>query len=497
MIPLLLVIPVIAVIALAPNWQRPKRQSELTVAFSVAQLVAALFVLSRSQHPTMYRAGGWPAPIGITLRLDMLSAIMVCLTAFIMTAATLYHMGETSRGRKGTENPIYHLTFPLLTFALTGVFLTHDLFNFYIFFELVAVSSYILVSSGKYHPLEAAWKYAIQSVLGSTALLIGVALVYARAGTLDLTELAARPGASLGVAAPFVLGSFLLKSSLFPFHLWQQDAHAAASSPGSAILAGLLIKVGLYGFLRIWPPLFGQDYHEWLMVLGGISIVFGALAAWNEEDVKRLLGFSSVSQMGFVLLAVGWGTLGAETAAIFFVIHHSLTKALLFLATGALSDARGTAKRSSLLGAGRSLPWLQASFLVGGFSLVGLPPTVGLLAKIGLVLEGLRSLNDGSVVVVLVGSLMTLAYVLRTHRGLFWEGSRVSKVRAGAIPAASTAAIGVLTASVILGGAFGGKLVRLCELGAHQARMTQSFRAPASKAPSPTAPSPISKEEDP
>lgn len=472
LIPLFLV-PIAAILGMAAAWGRSRIEAAIVVSMSVANLAAVWHAMPHAEAGLDYVLGGWPAGIGIALRLDMLSAVMLALTACVMTAATLYHLGSTLEGSKGTENPVYHLTFPLVLLALNGLFLTHDLFNFYVFFELLAVSSYVLVAVGKYFPREAAWKYAVQSIVGSTALLIGVAVIYAHAGTLHMSDASAALTAPPAHAAPFFLAAFLLKGSLFPFHFWQQDAHAAATSPGSAVLAGLLINVGMYGLMRVWPLLFGTDFHGVLVWLGAASIVFGAVAAWQQADAKRLLGFSSVSQLGFVLLGLGWGTVGTTAAALLFLVHHSVSKALLFLCTGALSDPRGGAQLQVLRGTGRGLPWLQVGFGVGALSLVGMPPTIGLVGKLVLLKEGFELMRWPGAALILVGSLLTLGYASRAHRILFWEQAQGSQPSAAAVPTLVGMAIALLALMVLLGGAAGGGIWTLCQAAA---RVSLSMR---------------------
>ncbi len=461
-----LAVPASALIVMAVAWGCPRVQAALVVAMSGANLVTAGYGLLHAQPAAEYVLGGWSPAVGIVLRLDMLSAIPLALTACVLGAAALYHLGQTLAGARGTSNPVYHLGFPMLLLSLNGLFLTHDLFNFYVFYELLAVSSYVLVAVGNDFPHEAAWKYAIQSILGSTALLIGVASLYASAGTLNMTAASANLTGPLAHVAPFFLCAFLLKGSLFPFHFWQQDAYAAASSPGSAILAGALANVGAYGLMRLWPLLFGPTFREGFVWLGAASVVFGALAAWQQANVKRLLGFSSVSQLGFVLLGIGWGTVGSSAASLLFLVHHGLSKALLFLSAGALADAHGVTHLRKLRGAGKGLPWLQVSFLVGGLSLVGMPPTLGLVGKLMLLREGFGLERWLGTALILAGSLFTLGYVTRAHRVLFWEPAEENASPATKVPLMSGFAIGWLGLMVLLGGAAGAWLWEACEAGA-------------------------------
>ncbi|MNR78869.1 Na(+)/H(+) antiporter subunit D [compost metagenome] len=458
MLPWLLLTPLAGLLALLLARGRCNRQAILILVMSLVSLGLGVALFAAGETVTL-AVGGWPVPLGIRLRADMLSRIMLVLTGTIFSMASLYHLGQTLGGAAPTRNPVYPLSFPLLLLALNGLFITSDFFNFYVFFELVAVSSYLLVSLGKHAPLEAAWKYSAQSVLGSICLLIGVVSLYGETGALEMSEVARRLSEPAVWSAPFLLVAFLLKGAIFPFHFWQPDAHAAATTPGSMLLAGLLINVGLYGMLRFWPLLMDGALLEIFLVLGTVSIFFGALTAWKQRDAKRMLGFSSISQLGFVLLAIGWGTVGAMGAAILYLVSHALSKALLFMATGALSDRVGHTEFAALAGKGKGMPLLAAAYLAGGLSLIGLPPTLGFLAKIGLLSEGAAAREWGWMAIAAIGSLMTAGYSLKAYQRLFWEGGSLLPERP---PALILGAIAVGTGLVLAGFVAGDALWAIC-----------------------------------
>jgi multicomponent Na+:H+ antiporter subunit D len=441
---MLIFVPALGALGAMLAWRRPTVQAALALVMSLVSLALSAWLLGAGEATPTLAVGGWAPPVGIGFRADALSRLMLMLTGIIFTAATAYQLGQTLEQAPDahTHVPAAAMAWPLLLLSLNGLFLTADFFNFYVFFELLAVSSYLLVSQGKHHPLEAAWKYSAQSVLGSLSLLIGIVLLYGATGTLSMAEVGQRLDGPVWWLAPFFLLAFLLKGALFPFHFWQPDAHAAASTAGSMVLAGLLIKVGLYGLLRFWPPLMGPQGQAVFLGVGALSIAFGAVAAWRQADAKRLLGFSSVSQLGFVLIGLGWGTAGAVAAAVFYLINHSLTKALLFVTTGALADRAGSTSFAALQGAGRDRPGLNAAFLLGIASLVGLPPTVGFIGKLGLLGAGARAGEWAWVALMGVGSLLTLGYGLRAYQLLFW---------APGSDAAPRQAPGPLTGWVVLG----------------------------------------------
>lgn len=467
----LLLLPLAGLLATMLASRRQTWQAGIVLAMSLFSLALALGLFLQGETVSLM-VGGWALPYGIRLRADLLSRIMLVLTGMIFSLASLYHLGQTRAEAPSTRNPVYHFSFPLLLLALNGIFITGDFFNFYVFFELVAVSSYLLVSLGKHAPLEAAWKYSAQSVLGSICLLIGVVSLYGESGALEMLEVGSRLAEPARWAAPFFLTAFLLKGAIFPFHFWQPDAHAAASTTGSVLLAGLLIKVGLYGILRSWPLLMGGSLLEIFLVLGAASILFGAVAAWKQSDAKRMLGFSSISQLGFVLLGIGWGTVGALGAAILYLISHSLGKALLFLATGILSDRAGATGFGALGGKGSGMPLLAGAYLIGGLSLVGLPPTLGFLAKVGLLSQGVAAEEWSWVALAGLGSLMTAGYVLKGFQRLFWEAgsSREAGENPARAPVLALTAVGLATALVLAGLLGGAGLWETCLLAAAELR---------------------------
>ncbi|MBO9540186.1 hypothetical protein J7643_06300 [bacterium] len=445
----LLLVPMAGFVAVLAARRAPRVQAGVILAMALLSCALSVALIGAGPTTLGYAPGGWGAPFGIELRADRLSRLMLVLTGLLFVAGGACHLGQTWQGMTPTERPVYHLAFPLLLFALNCLFLTADFFNFYVCFELVAVSSYLLVAMGKHAPFEAAWKYSAQSVLGSLCLLTAICLLYSWTGALAMADVAARLVEPARWVAPLLLVAFLLKGAIFPFHFWQPDAHAAATTPGSLLLAGLLIKVGLYGLLRFWPLLLGSSLEQAFLIIGAASILFGAIAAWRQADAKRLLGFSSVSQLGFVLVGLGLGSPGAVAAAIFFLAAHSLAKALLFLSTGSIADRMGQTALVELAGGGRGQRLANMGYLLGALSLAGLPLTAGFVAKLGLLTEGARLGQWLWVGLVALASVMTLGYVLRAYQTLFWGAHPPSPLPGKANPG-SSGAIALLSLVVLL-----------------------------------------------
>jgi len=422
---------------------------------SVSSLVLSILLLLFSEGDTSYNVGGWSPPYGIVLRADMLTLIMLVITSIVFTSASLYEWGRESAEPERTAKMTYHLTFPMLLLGLNGLFLTADFFNFYVFFELVAVSSYLLVAMGRHHSLEAAWKYAAISVPSSVALLSGVAFIYGITGSLNMADVSTRLEEPALWLAPLILVAFFIKSSIFPFHLWQPDAYAAASTAGSVVLSGALANVGIYGLLRFWPLLF-QDRLRWIFLWIGMgSVIFGAVAAWIEKDAKRLLAFSSISQLGFVLVGIGWGTIPSLAASIVFLAHHSLGKPLLFQCAGLLTDSVGSTRLGAVGGLGARIPWVGAAFFLGSLSLIGLPPALGFIGKLSILHAGIGLRSWPWVLGVAAGTLMTLGYAVRAYQALFWQVDAprsASQAPVARAPWPAYLAIGVLAFTLLAAG---------------------------------------------
>ncbi len=444
MAPMLLGFPLLAVLMMAACYRQASARAWIFAVLSVVNIGVTLFAEPQESYPS----GGWDPPLGIELGVDALARLFLIVTAVVFLAAALYHLGQ-EKGRGLSGRFVYQLSFPLLLLSLNGIYITNDFFNFYVFFELLAISSYLLVAMGSHHPLEASWKYAVLSILASAMLLAGIALLYGQTGTLNMTDNHARllPGAALWLA-PFFLFALLLKGSLFPLHVWQPDAHAGATTPGSIILAGALINVGVYGLLRFWPLLFGDGFRTVIMGVGVSSMVFGAVAAVGTMDAKRMLGYSSTSQLGFVLLGIGWGTPASITAAIFYLGAHALAKSLLFAVTGILSERAHTTSLIGLMGAGGRKPFLNMVYLLGFLSLAGLPPTAGFIAKISLFTAGVAAAEWVWIAAAVVGTLMTLVYGMRGYQYLFWNVGD-EKTKAASPGIGGVAALALLSGGVL------------------------------------------------
>ncbi len=374
----------------------------------------------------LYHMGGWPTPIGIDLRLDALANLLLLAVSLVGFAVALYSIDYM---RRFTARGHFYSLFLLMVTGMNGVILAGDLFNLYVFLEVAAVASYSLVAFGCAHEeLEASFRYVVLGSLSSALILVAIALVYGITGTLNMAHIAGRI-AETGMDAPLLLAfglficGFSFKTALVPFHAWLPDAHPAAPAPVSAMLSGVLIKaIGIYVLARLVFNVFGVGESELglLRWLGVLSMIVGGLLAAGQKDIKRLFAYSSISQVGFMVLGLGLGTPLGLVGALYHLINHSMFKSLLFLNAGAVEYATGTRNLKELGGLNRALPVTGATSLIGSMSIAGVPPFNGFWSKLIIILACVESGYYGFAAVAVAISVVTLAYQLKVQRLAFF-----------------------------------------------------------------------------
>jgi multicomponent Na+:H+ antiporter subunit D len=396
---------------------------------SLASSLWLLVQVSRSGQPVVFQAGGWPAPFGISLVGDLLSATLVVMSQAVLAAGIIYALGSQEQA---VRYPAFYPLFLTLATGLTGAMLTGDLFNLFVFAELLVFSGTILTAiSDDRYGTEAAFKYFYMSLLASAFLLLAVGSLYISYGTLNMADLARRipanPGAPLlPVAIAMLLATFMIKSAVFPFHFWQPDFHTASPTAVSAMLSSVVVKLGVYGFLRMTSLLFVEQapaIRALLVGLGVVGVVYGGLGAVGTHNAKRMLAYSTLAQVGFILVAIGWGDRLALAAAIIFTFNHSLIKAAMLMLAGAVASRAPvkTAAFGVVTGLGKSMPATGALFLVGGLALAGIPPTNGFVSKMVLFRSGIEGGQYASLAAVGVASILTLVYVTRAFQRIWWQ----------------------------------------------------------------------------
>jgi multicomponent Na+:H+ antiporter subunit D len=375
----------------------------------------------------LYRVGGYNPPYGIVLAPDMLSAIFEVMATTVVACGALYILGCRD---KCVTYPAFMPLYLCMAAGLNGAFYTGDIFTLFVFQELMIMSSVVLVAiSDNRLGVEAAIKYLLISAMGSLFLLLGIAAIYAAFGTLTLADIARllesgeRPLLAQ-VAAVVLMCAFLLKSAVFPFHFWQPDFHTAAPTPVHAVLSSVVVKVGVYGLIRLTMLLFIPEaplVRSLLLILGIIGIFFGGLAALRTYDAKRMLAYSTFGQIGFILLGIGWGTPLALTGAIVYSFNHSFIKSSLLMITGAIASRmpNKSARLSEINGAGRQMGTVSVVYLLGGLALSGIPPLNGFISKLTIVQGGIEAQGWLILGLAVGAGLITLLYMMRTWQLIF------------------------------------------------------------------------------
>lgn len=406
-------------------------QHWLGLAAGVGAWLCSLGVLASNLEsgPQIYRLGGWPTPFGIVLAADLLSALFAVMSTTVVAAGILYALGCKD---KVVSVPIFMPLFLCMGAGLNGALYTGDIFTLFVFIELMVIASVILVAiSDNRLGLEAAIKYLLISSMGTLFLLIGIGALYATFGTLTMADigrlLASGERPLLAQAAAVMLMcAFLLKSAVFPFHFWQPDFHTTAPTPVHSVLSSVVVKVGIYGLIRLITLMFTAEaplVQNLLLVLGVIGIFFGSLGALRTYDAKRLLAYSTFGQIGFILVGIGWGTPLALAGALVYAVNHSFIKSALLMITGAISSRTigKTSRLSEIGGVGHKLTYTSGLYFLGGMALAGVPPLNGFISKVALIQGGI-GVEGWLVLGLAVGAgMITLLYMMRTWQLIFQQ----------------------------------------------------------------------------
>ena len=422
---LLVVVPLVAA-PIAALLNRPRLSWAVAVAATLWALYAALELLSQTMAAGAihYELGGWPAPYGIEYVVDPVNAWVVVIVALIGAVVAPYARVSVEQEITEDRIPLFYAAFILCLTGLLGIAVTGDVFNVFVFLEISSLSAYALIALGSdRRALTASFQYLIMGSVGATFIVIGIGLMYVMTGTLNMADLADRlPEVSgtrtIPVAFTFLTVGITLKLALFPLHLWLPNAYTYAPSAVTAFIASTATKVGVYLLLRFFFTIFGVTFSFdvmqldlILMPLALIAIVTMSLVAIYQENVKRLLAYSSVAQIGYMVLGISFASVLGLTAGILHLFNHALMKGALFMSMGCVMYRVGSVRLERMHGLGRAMPWTMAAFVVGGLSLIGVPLTVGFISKWYLVQAALEQGMWPVAGVVLIGSLLALMYV--------------------------------------------------------------------------------------
>jgi len=407
-----------------------------------------------------YAFGGWAAPWGIEYVVDPLAAF-VLVTVSLIGALVLPSAGRSIEREIAPERQAFFFPLLLLCLAgLLGIVITGDAFNLFVFLEISSLSTYALISLGRdRRALIASYQYLIMGTIGATFFIIGVGLLYMLTGTLNMADIASRIGSvsetnTLRTAFAFITVGLALKLAMFPLHLWLPNAYAYAPSVVSAFLAATATKVALYAMIRFFFSVFGPEFTvakmhaNWLLLpLAAAGVLIGSIVAVFQHDVKRMLAYSSVAQIGYMLLGIGMVSVTGLTASLLHLFNHALIKGALFLTLGALFYRIASSGIDDLAGIARPMPWTMAAFVLGGLSLIGVPLTVGFISKWYLILAAIDKGWWLLVMLVLVSSLIAVIYVWRVVEVAYFKPRPANAAPVGEAPAALLIPIWLLVAA--------------------------------------------------
>jgi len=476
-LPILPLLPLLfgSILAVLAGLWRPRAAQVVAVASAALSLAASLVGLLRviPDGSMSYEIGGWPPPIGIEYVLDPLSAFMACIVALIGLLIVIYPVDAAFDLRPTRGVPLYPLALLLLT-GLMGVMLSGDLFHLFVFLEIYAISTYGLVSLGGDRATFAALRYLLLGTVGSGLYLLGVGFLYFSTGTLNMVDMAAMlPDIAdsptvLGAMGLIVIG-LALKMALFPLHVWLPDAHSYSPPGVAALLAAVQVKAGAYALVRILFDVFGPAYTETggvpvstaLIWFGMAGIVVGSVMAIRQTDIKRLLAYSTVAQLGYIGLGIGLASPIALIGALLHVLNHAMMKSGLFLVAGGIIQRTGLKSIPRFAGLGKRMPWTMAGFAIAALSMVGIPPLAGFWSKFYLVWATVDVGHWIAAVVVVGSSLFTMVYFLKLFEQVFVREPTEDVVATAVEPSGRVVGtVSVLGAAIVLVGLFNATIVR-------------------------------------
>lgn len=398
----------------------------VTVPWTCLAIAWSLLARVRSEGTLSYMLGGWAAPLGIEYRVDLLNGYVLLLVSAIGAVVMSVFPGRTGAAISDRRESLFYATFLLCLAGLLGMAITGDAFNVFVFLEISSLASYSLIALGRERTaLLAAYSYLILGTIGGTFILLGIGLMYQMTGTLNMNELSTLLPELTGTRTVRVSFAFLfvgvsIKLALFPLHQWLPKAYTFAPSAVSAFLAATATKVSYYLLVRIVFTLFGTAFvfdtlglDKVLLVLSLMAMFSGSFAAIFQRDVKRVLAYSSVAQIGYMTLGLAMASVTGLVGGLVHLFNHALMKGGLFLAVACLASQTSSARIRDLRGIGRQMPLTMAAFVVGGLAMIGLPGTVGFVSKWYLVRAALEQDNLLVAILIVLSSLLAIVYVWR------------------------------------------------------------------------------------
>lgn len=478
---IIIIVPILTAVIVSITFEWRKRLAmPLAASALAASLLMSLALMPRVLQAgyISYEVGSWQPPFGIEIRIDFLGLFMMVLVAFVSLLTILYSKNYIHHELDEDKTPVYYSLLLLMSGAMLGFLATGDIFNMFVFIEIMSITSYALVAiSGEGKAVKAAFKYLIMGAPSSILVLLGISFLYSVTGTLNMRDLSVQIAASeyhLVANAAFgvlVIG-FAIKAALFPLHMWLPEAHSIAPSPVSAMLSGLFVKMGVFGIIRLTYFIYTINYSEDIITVAGflswvgtITIIYGSVMAIRQLDLKRMIAYSTIAQIGYIFTGIGLIEKSALAGSIYHILAHSLAKACFFMVAGSVIYMAGLRRITDLKGAAKKMPVTCTAFAIAAFSVVGVPPTAGFISKWYLITGSFNADNIVIGLVLLLGSVLTAIYCFRIIYYMFFLSPDESKwVRvkrdAPALMTGSTMLLGVLT---LVFGIFAPSIIPLLE----------------------------------
>ncbi|MBL6953861.1 MAG: monovalent cation/H+ antiporter subunit D family protein [Alphaproteobacteria bacterium] len=431
-----------------------------TASVAATAIAATLAYLTFHNGVIHYDMGGWAPPWGIEYVVDTANAFILLLVSAIATVVLAFSPASIAKEIRPGSQHLFYCMFILCLTGLLGITVTGDAFNVFVFLEISSLSSYALIAlGGQRKALTAAFQYLVMGTIGATFFLIGVGLLYMMTGTLNMADMQARIPAlqdsrPVLAAFAFITVGLALKAALFPLHLWLPNAYAYAPSAVSAFLAATATKVSLYVLLRFTFTIFGAKFafldlplHWALLAPAVIAMFAGSFTAIFQRDIKRMLAYSSIAQIGYITLAISLASSAGIAAALIHIFNHGLIKAALFCAMGCIFYRIGSTRIENMAGLGQQMPWTMTAIIIAGLSLLGVPLTAGFISKWYLVQATLQADLWWLVLLIALSSMLALVYVWRLVETMYFKDPPPGREAAGEAP------LSMLLPTLLLAGA--------------------------------------------
>ncbi len=456
------IIPLLGKINRSAVWYFVLAVTFLSFLFSIS-LLNTVMINGRIS----YWLGGWKPPWGIEYVVDYLSGFVLVVVSFISFIVSLYSKKSVEKEIEGEKIPAFYCVYMLFITGLMGIIITGDVFNLYVFIEISALAGYALVAMGKKRTaLIASYNYLILGTIAATFILLGIGYLYMVTGTLNMADLRVRlpmlyDSNVVRTAFAFFTVGLSLKLALFPLHIWLPNVYTHAPSVVSAIMAATSTKVGAYVLLRIMFTVFTVEFNiqvvpvtKILLIVSSVAIIAGSVIAVAQTNIKRMLAYSSVGQIGYIVLGAALANQLAMTGGLLHILNHAIMKGTLFLVVGAIVYKTGIEEISELKGMGKKMPFTMAAFTVGALSMIGVPMTVGFVSKWYLALGALEADMWYLIPVILVSSLLTAVYFWRVVEGIYFHPAPETRnpEPTGHTPMKDDAPVGMLIPMFILAG---------------------------------------------